>query len=227
MHWSDADGLAAGMATTTTTTVTYRFSTYVNSKPVRWNPCKPIHWRYNPAGQPVRILSDGRRVTGFHAVRSAVAKVALATGTTWVYDGTTSSTPTSKWLPTSVATIRPVLLGWTDGAHSDLLSGRSSSTLAVTRTAYFKTTIGGVTKAATKAMVVAFDRTDKLPLTGAQSWRSVALHEISHGMGLAHVSTTSQMMYPMLLTKYTELQSGDRTGLYKLGISQGCVNLGF
>jgi hypothetical protein len=227
VHWSEADGISAGVATATTSVSRYRFTTLVSRKPVRWNPCQRIYWRYNPAGQPWWTRSDGTRYSGFTVIRSALAKVAAATGTTWVYAGRTTSVPTSRWLPTSTSTIRPVLLGWTDGRHSDLLRGQPWSTLAVTRTAYFKTTVNGVTKAATKGAVIALDRTNRLPGVGAQSWRSVALHEISHAMGLSHVGSTSQIMYPMLLRKYRELQSGDRAGLYRLGRSQGCVNLGF
>jgi hypothetical protein len=227
VHWSEADGISAGMGTTTTSTATYKFTTLINSKPVRWNPCQVIHWRYNPSGQPSWLRSDGSRYYGFDVIRSAMAKVATATGTKWVYDGKTSSVPTSKWLPTSVSTIRPVLIGWSDGAHSDLLKYQPASTLAVTRTAYFKTVLDGVTRTATKGMVIAFDRTNRLPGTGNQSWRSVALHELSHGMGLSHVGTTSQVMYPMLTTKHRELQSGDLAGLYRVGRSQGCIDLGF
>jgi len=227
VHWSEADGISAGMATATTSTALYKFTTLVNTKPVRWNPCKAIYWKYNPKGQPSWTLSDGRYITALYVIKQAVAKVAAATGTTWIYAGTTSATPTSKWLPTSVSTIKPVLLGWASGSTSDLLSSQPSSTLAVTRTAYFKAVIDGVTRAATKGMVIAFDRTNKLPPSGAQSWRSVALHELAHGMGLSHVGTTSQVMYPMLLNKYKELQSGDKAGLYKLGRSQGCIDLGF
>lgn len=227
VHWSEADGLAAGMATATTSTPTYRFTTVIAGKPVRWNPCEKIHWKFSPAGMPTWTRADGTKVTGLQVIKSAIAKVALATGTTWVYDGTTTATPSSRWLPTSTSTIKPVLLGWTDGSRSDLLKGHPANTLAVARTAYFKTVVDGKTVAATKAMVIAFDRTNKLRPWGGQSWRSVALHELSHGMGLSHVGTTTQMMYPMLQTKYTELQSGDKAGLYKLGRSQGCINLGF
>jgi len=227
VHWSEPDGISAGMSTATTSTTLYKFTTLVGGKPVRWNPCQRIHWKYNPAGQPWWTRSDGTKYSGLTVIKSAMAKVAAATGTVWVYDGTTTSVPTSKWLPTSVSTIRPVLIGWTDGKHSDLLSGQPASTLAVTRTAYFKTVLDGVTLAATKGMAIAFDRTNKLPGVGAQSWRSVALHELSHGMGLSHVGTTSQIMYPMLQTKYRELQSGDIAGLYKVGKAQGCIDLGF
>jgi hypothetical protein len=227
VHWSEPDAIAAGMATTTTSTSLYKFTTLISGKPVRWNPCAAIHWKYNPAGQPWWTRSDGTKYSGFTVIRSALAKVAAATGTTWVYDGTTTSVPTSKWLPTSTSNIRPVLMGWSDGSHSDLLSGQPASTLAVTRTAYFKATVDGTTKAATKGMVIVFDKTNRLPGVGAQSWRSVALHEVSHGMGLTHVSSSSQIMYPMLLTKYRELQSGDLSGLYRVGKSQGCIDLGF
>lgn len=217
VHWTEPDAIGTA-ATTTTSTATYRFSSYVGGKPVRWDPCRTIYWQFRTTGAPT-----GARTV----VRSVVGRVALLTGTRWVEKPATTATPTSAWLPKSSSGVRPVLIGWTDAAHSDLLRNRPSSVLGVTRTAYFGATINGVQKAATKAAVVALDRTDRLPLTGVVSWRSVLLHELGHGMGLDHVGTTSQLMYPVLGHSLRDFQSGDRTGLYKLGRSAGCINLGF
>jgi hypothetical protein len=217
VHWPEPD--AFGTATTTTVTSSlYKFSSYVAGKPVRWDPCKTIYWQFRTTGAPT-----GARTV----VRAAVARVAYLTGTTWVEKTATTATPTSAWLPKSTTAVKPVLIGWTDAAHSDLLRNRPSSVLGVTRTAYFGATVEGVQKAATKAAVVALDRTDKLPLTGIVSWRSVLLHELGHGMGLDHVGTTSQLMYPVLGHSLKDFGSGDRAGLYKLGRSAGCINLPF
>ncbi len=76
--------------------------------------------------------------------------------------------------------------------------------------------------AATRAAVVALDRTDPLPLTGPTSWSSVALHELAHVMGLTHVSDRTQLMAGVL-PPVTDLQAGDRTGLARVGRSAGCV----
>jgi hypothetical protein len=120
-----------------------------------------------------------------------------------------------------------MLIGWTDGSHSDLLRNRPAAVLGVTRTAYFGILQGSTTLAATKAAVIALDRTNKLPLTGAVSWNTTILHELGHAMGLDHVSNSRQLMYPMLQRNLYGLQSGDKAGLYKLGRASGCINLGF
>jgi hypothetical protein len=217
VSWSEPDavGTVGGSASTTSL---YRFSSYVAGKPVRWNPCATIHWKFRTVGGPAY---------GVTIARQAVARVAKLTGTRWVEDAGTTATPNSAWLPKTTSGIRPVLIGWTDGAHSDLLAGRPRSVLGVTRTAYFGTTIDGVSLAATKAAVVALDRTDKLPLTGALSWKTTLLHELGHAMGLDHAGYSSQLMYPTLSRTLTDFQSGDKTGLSRLGISSGCINLGF
>jgi hypothetical protein len=154
-----------------------------------------------------------------------VARVAAVSGTTWTYVGPTTTRPTSAVLPrSSRPTYPPVVIGWTDGAASDLLRGQPRSTLAMTRTAWF-----GVQKpdgskvAALRSAVIALDRTDRLPLRGAVSWQAVALHELGHAMGLAHVGDTRQLMATVLPRTVTDLQRGDRAGLVKVGRPAGCV----
>jgi hypothetical protein len=215
--WTDPDPVGAGTATTSSTQL-FKYSTVVGGKAVRWNPCAPIHWKFRTTGAPAGAGS---------VVYAAVARVALATGIRFQYDGLTTANPTSSWLPKSSDNVRPMLIGWTDGSHSDLLAGRPSSVLGVTRTAYFATSRDGVAIAATKAAVIALDRTNRLPLTGAVSWKTTILHELGHAMGLDHVSNSKQLMYPVLQRSLYGLQSGDLAGLYRLGRASGCINLGF
>ena len=217
VRWTEPDALGGATSTTSTTSL-YKVSSYVAGKPVRWNPCAPIHWRFRTTGAPTGGLS---------MAKSAVWRIAVATGIRFVYDGTTTATPTSKWLPSSTTSVRPVLIGWTDGAHSDLLAGRPANVLGVTRTAYFGATVDGTTLAATKAAVIALDRTNKLPMYGSLSWSATLLHELGHAMGLDHVGATSQLMYPMLHKNIYSLQYGDKAGLARLGRSAGCINLPF
>jgi hypothetical protein len=207
-----------GGTATTTSTQLYKFSSVVAGKPVRWNPCAAIHWRFRPYGAPTGALP---------VVKAAVATVSKATGIPFVYDGTTTATPTSAWLPKSSTGIRPVLIGWTDASHSDLLRYQPASVLGVTRTAYFGVVQNGVTVAATKAAVIALDRTNRLPLTGSVSWRTTTLHELGHAMGLDHVGNSHELMYPVLQRSLYGYASGDLAGLYRLGRSAGCINLGF
>lgn len=213
MHLSDVDALTVGTSSTATGS-SYSFTTVLQSKPVRWDPCTPIHWKYRTSGQVVG---------GFTQVVRAISRISKATGTTWVYDGAVTTVPTTAWLPKTTATQPPVLFGWTTAAHSDLLQGQSPGVLGVTRMSWFGVTKDGVTTAAIRSAVIAFNQSKRLPLTGSVSWYTVALHELSHAMGLGHAGSARQLMYPVIQPGLADLQSGDLTGLAQLGRSAGCI----
>jgi hypothetical protein len=78
--------------------------------------------------------------------------------------------------------------------------------------------------AATRAAAVALDRTDRLPLRGVQSWSATVLHELGHVMGLDHPADTHQLM-AATLPNVASLQTGDNTGLTRVGRLAGCVNV--
>lgn len=214
-HVSGAHALMAGATYTSPTGASYAFSAVVSDKPVRWNPCGAIHWRANVARGPVG---------GLDVLKAAVSGIAYSTGTSWVFDGTTTTTPTTSWLPTS-PTQKPLLIGWTDGAASDLLRNQPAGVLGMTRTAWFGRTSDTGTVAATRGAVVALDRTDRLALRGTNSWSAVALHELGHAMGLAHPHDSGELMNAVLPSNLSGLQSGDRKGLSLVGRSQGCISL--
>lgn len=199
------------------TSASYRFSSILDGQPVRWNPCQAIHWKANVARGPVG---------GLDVLKAAVAHIAYVTGTSWVYDGATTTTPSTAYLPTTPTnTNKPVVIGWTDGTASDLLRGKPAQVLGMTRTVWFGVDDGmGHRVAATRAAVVALDRTDKLPLRGIQSWSATALHELGHVMGLDHPADTHQLM-AATLPNVSSLQTGDNTGLTRLGRAAGCVNV--
>lgn len=214
--FSAPDAVAASATASVVSGSSYRFSNVIAGRPVRWNPCAAIHYRFNRVGAPAGGLS---------AVRSAIARIGQVTGTHWVEDGASGSIPGTSWLPRTLGPTQPILIGWTDGAHSDLLRGKPSEVLGVTRTAWFGRTSATSTVVAIRGAVIALDRTDHLPATGSMSWRSVALHELGHVMGLDHAGSSSQLMYPVLRRTLSDLQSGDLRGLAAVGRSQGCINL--
>jgi hypothetical protein len=214
-HVAGPDALTAGATITSATGASWAFSSVVGGRPVRWNPCATFHWRANVMRAPVG---------GLDVLKAAVASIAAATGTTWVFDGTTTAAPASSWLPRT-STVKPVLIGWTDGTTSDLLRYQAASVLGMTRTVWFGRVTSTGTIAATRGAVVALDRTNRLPLRGTGSWSAVALHELGHAMGLAHPHDSGELMNAILPTGLSGLQSGDRRGLYYLGRSQGCISL--
>ena len=210
-----ATAATTAVARTATVSTSYTFSTLLDGQPVRWDPCTPIRWTANTARGPAG---------GLEVLQEAVNRVAQATGTTWQYVGASSATATSSYLPKSTqASYPPVLLGWTDGASSDLLAGQAKSVLGMTRTAWFGIQRPDGSKvAATRAAVIALDRTDTLPLRGATSWKALALHELGHVMGLGHVGDRTQLM-ATVLPPVTDLQAGDQAGLTRVGRTAGCV----
>ena len=208
---------ATQAALVSTTSSQYKFSSLLDGQPVRWNPCTAIHWTSNTARGPVG---------GLDVLKAGVAKIAAQTGTTWVYDGATATVPSTSYLPKTPTTNRAVLLGWADGATSDLLAGKPAGVLGMTRTVWFGTDDGKGTRiAATRAATVALDRTDRLPLRGAVSWSATVLHELGHVMGLDHPSDSRQLMASTLPANVTDLQTGDRAGLTRVGRAAGCVNV--
>ena len=208
---------SAARTGTTAGSTSYSFSTVLDGSPVRWDPCSPIRWTSNTSRGPAG---------GLDVLKAAVARVASLTGTTWEYVGATTTVPRASYLPTRAqSSYPPVLIGWTDAASSDLLAGQTASVLGMTRTAWFGVQMpDGGKIAATRAAVIALDRTDALPLTGPTSWKTVALHEVAHAMGLGHVSDRTQLM-ATVLPAVTDLQAGDQAGLQLLGRSSGCVTV--
>jgi hypothetical protein len=193
----------------------YAFSTVLDGKAVRWDPCAPIRWTANTSRGPAG---------GLALLQESVDRIAQLTGTTWVYVGPSSDTPTSAYLPSAAQDeYAPVLLGWTDAGRSDLLAGQPRDVLGMTRTAWFGIKRSDGTKiAAIRTAAVALDRTDSLPLRGRGSWKALVLHELGHVMGLAHVEDRSQLMAAVLPAS-AELQAGDVAGLSRVGRGAGCV----
>lgn len=188
-----------------------------DGEPARWNPCVTIHYAVNVTDAPPGALA---------LVKEAAARMAAATGTTWVFDGTTTEVPTSEWgygpsdsFPTGW---QPLLIGFSTPERSDLLDGDNAGA-AFPVTLEFVAT--GELVHVSGAVVIDADTAAKVPMDfGGASVGSVVLHEMAHAYGLGHVPDPSQIMNPVVGPWTPETWgAGDREGLRQLGRASGCT----
>jgi hypothetical protein len=173
-------------------------------KPVAWDPCRPIHYVVNPAGEP----ADGQQL-----IADAVARLSEATGLRFIADGPTSEVPGKRRDPYQPKRYgnrwAPVAIAWTDEAAEPELAGY----------------IAGVTS---PHAVVAPDGTvvyisgeillDREQLKdGGREAESTVLHELGHLAGLDHVSDRTQIMFSEGRPDVTDYADGDLRGLAALG----------
>ena len=199
----------------------------------RWNPCQTITYKVNPT---LAAGTASQRSAAVRDVQAAFTRATAATGMTFRYAGTTTQVPTgSTWY--AQQTTAEIVVAWVNPAKT----GYKSSLLGRSGTSYTAGTGGYAYK---------FWKSGSAPWTGATGRGFVVLnaqqnskfkagfgtgstrgelllHEIGHSLGLNHVGATSQTMYPTILSRSTTAGygSGDRTGLTKLGATQGCISV--
>ena len=176
--------------------------------PPRFDPCRPVRY----------VVSGNEPFPGASAMLTqAVNDVSAATGLKFVYEGTTTETPSAQRAPYQPDRYgeqwAPVLVAWTAPEVVPKLAGRVVG-------------VGGGSvasldgKARVVSGIVYLDAPDLARMMsrpqGPLSVRSVILHELGHLVGLAHVDDPSQVMYPSAgpLAGYG---AGDREGLAALG----------
>jgi hypothetical protein len=197
---------------------------------VRWNPCRSISYKVNVT---YAATSTAARRLAAYDVRVAMAKIAAATGLTFSYGGSTTEIPRSSgstswssrqraadivisWVRQTSSSYRSDLLIrgsvgtggsvwkiWSNGGPYVAAIGRGFTVLDSAMNSRFRPGFGsGVTRGA------------------------LLLHEIGHVMGLQHVSTSSELMYPTVLSRRAAAYgSGDLTGLRRVGRSAGCISV--
>jgi len=183
------------------------------TRPVRYDPCTPIHYAVNLTLAPAGALTD---------VQQAVQRLSQATGLSFVFDGTTDEIPQAHRGMVKNGRYPgwpPVLIAWAKPGTTDLLTagaiGEGGSTW-----------FGNPGSEVYVTGVVAIDASQNAKLVpgfGGDSVGSVLLHELGHVVGLDHVADTSQIMYATVTNKPAVYGSGDLAGLANLGSSQGCL----
>lgn len=177
--------------------------------PVRWDPCRPIHYVVRPgeAGE-----------AGIELVRDAVAQISEASGLQFVDDGVTDEEPVDdrdvhqpdrygdRWAP--------VLVAWSSPDEEPRLEGDTAGLG------------GGHPMADTTQRLTYVSGTVWLDTPALQPWRGSAgrrallratvVHELAHVLGAGHVDDPTQLMHAES-TGQTRLGDGDRRGLAILG----------
>jgi len=183
--------------------------------PTRWNPCQPIPWQFNPAGAPAR---------GFETVQAALETVSQKTGLQFRYDGPTATVPTMSYLSQSWLKFRPLLIGWSSGAESDLLAGSGSNMVGMARILWTGSYADdGSNRTQIASGVVALNRAHSAGMTGPGSWYTYVLHELGHAVGLGHVDDDQQLMRSSIPTHLPTYGNGDLQGLAAVGSRDGCL----
>jgi hypothetical protein len=201
---------------------------------IRWNPCQPaITYAVNPRLSGNTVAA---RNSALEDVRQAFHRVGNRTGITFRFEGKTDEIPKNTndqswadrqkaaeivvaWVNQSRSTTRTDLMSNTGGGYPSGVGGWMMRAWTVS---------GGDWQAAIgRGFVVINSAQNNLYKAGYGSGMTrgaLLLHEIGHAMGLGHVGTTHEIMYPTMLDRsHSNYKDGDRTGLRKVGRPLGCI----
>ncbi|YCK76457.1 matrixin family metalloprotease [Arthrobacter sp. D3-16] len=191
----------------------YRFlAVNGDGSPVGYSPCRPLHYVVNDALAPAGAQQ---------LVAEAITTVSAATGITFVYDGTATEQPSPQRPPYQPDAYgerwAPLLIAWTTPEVAPQLKGKVIGTGGSTHYSYDdgpKTFVtGGLDLDAPQIADELLNPDGHLYAT------AVILHELSHVMGLDHVTDPTQLMYPEIGTP-EGLSAGDLNGLFELSKAQ-------
>jgi hypothetical protein len=198
----------------------YKLFPALNGHPVRWS-CDPIQYRVN-------VAHAGDKKSALRDVKGAVSRMSAASGIRFQYLGSTTELCQSA----STVTTAHLVIGWHPKSAASFFNGRSGvggfAPEIITDTA-------GKERASIKRGCIAMNSASKLrpgfgsayrttPGGGYQAYSvrgHVLLHEIGHTMGLDHVNSKAEIMYPVadLSRKPVSLGPGDKRALAFVGKS--------
>jgi hypothetical protein len=181
--------------------------------PARWDPCSPIDYVVNYSYAPLGAEAE---------VEQAIARVSAATGMTFVFQGISSETAMRARAAYQPAVYpdawAPVLITWSPPAGTDLLDDPKAE--AVTVPIAVTGGVGGGSLVSAE-VVLNTDRQLAVGFGPGPSEGEVLMHELGHVVGLGHVASASEAMYPSVrgIARYG---SGDLAGFAAVGKPAGC-----
>lgn len=183
--------------------------TGADGEPLRWDPCRPIHYVTRLDGQPT---------TGAAVVRRAMDRITTATGLQFVDDGSTEESPSDQRAPYQPERYgerwAPVLITW---VTAEEVPDMAAARIGQAGPALVETPDG---TAAYVSGSIAIDREQVAAAAqspvGAVVTELVLQHELAHLVGVGHVNDPSQLMHPELVGQ-RGFGAGDLTGLTALG----------
>jgi hypothetical protein len=179
--------------------------------PVRWDPCRPIHYVLRPEGAPPG---------GQALVEQSIARISELTGLVFVDDGRTDEAPDPDRRALDRARYgdrwSPVLIAWTDPAELPEMAG------AAGRGGPVPVSAGAEGRLRYVSGVVYLNGANLRDVAnwnaGRAKIRGVILHELGHLVGLGHAGDPNQLMFDRQTVLAGErLGDGDLRGLAALG----------
>lgn len=178
--------------------------------PIHWSSCAPITWTY---------FDEPARPEGLGVVQTALQIVANATGFTFTYVAPgNAAKPLWSTIgdPNAPATPAKLQVLFGDARNIPSLVGDSWGNTAL----YWQPDTG---QAQVGYVVVRPDVKYGTKDFGFRGLGLVVLHELGHAMGLDHVASTNDLMYPDLNSvSVTSFAAGDLLGLYKVSAAIPC-----